>query len=388
MAGRISAELDRSVIPRSPQPATRLSRWRLPHYLALLGIPLIVVEVWTFIAWLTDDPHQVTTGRPTGGSGVWVPRAYEIGSAVLAVPVLWYAVRKYRRERKLSFDHYMMIAGATTWWVDVTVNFYMPVFQYGTGWINLNYVQGYMPLWVNPSSKDMAWPIVANPLLYAFLVPAAAIVGCKGIEWMKTRWPNLTLLQIAGILFALGCVVDFAYEGPQYFANGYNFTGMPNEFALFGPKYRFPIIEILMGSIWFMLFAFLRYTKNDRGQSILERGMDNLSHRNRSGVTALAFYSTFTFMTAGLSLPHIVMGFYADPPEGKKPWGLYTCDGALVDGSVTSTPYGPCPGTIDYWMPKHQYPDPSLVPRLPRECFPPANGEAQRDCNRPAAAPA
>lgn len=110
---------------------------------------------------------------------------------------------------------------------------------------------------------------------------------------VKQRWPTLTRLKMVSVCLVMAWIGDLLIESVWLRSGIYIFQGVPTPswFTLFdGKYYQFPLVEpFFMGTIW-AAFACLRYFKNDKGQSIAERGVDQLkvSQRRKTWLSLLA----------------------------------------------------------------------------------------------------
>src|SRR2546428_5811405 len=98
---------------RQPSTAVVKRRWSRPQYLALIGIPILFLNVWTVIAWLADGPRQVTQFRDRHSASWYAAHTYEGLYIVASIVVLVYVIRGCRRERRvLTFDVMFLLCGA------------------------------------------------------------------------------------------------------------------------------------------------------------------------------------------------------------------------------------------------------------------------------------
>jgi hypothetical protein len=99
----------------------------------------------------------------------------------------------------------------------------------------------------------------------------------------------------------------------------------------------------------------LRIFTDDRGRTLVERGLDGVPARTRSAITMLAVYGFFQLvMWLGAIAPTWPVGLYATPMP-KLPAHIVNdiCDAP----GITGTRYGACPGSPGYRMPgRHSRP--------------------------------
>src|SRR5438874_6380622 len=111
---------------RLPLAAPGRRRWSWPHYLAVAAVPVLCLQVWTVTAWLANGPRQVTEFRDRTSASWYAAHAVEAAILVVAVAVIVHLVRDVRRQgRLLTFDVMFCLCGATLWWADEALNFWV-----------------------------------------------------------------------------------------------------------------------------------------------------------------------------------------------------------------------------------------------------------------------
>ena len=320
-------------------------RWHLVHYLATVGAALLALQLYVWIAWLADGPHQITRFRDHSHVSWTVARVFEVGILAAFIFCVIYAVRSSRRLGGLSFDAKLFIAGFSVIWLDLWTNFAAPIWMYSTQWLNLNNPLGYLPGVVNPDLKRLPLPAF-HFLNYPVALLAAGVLVSIAMRRIKDRWPQLSTAQLVGLVAILGMAFDVAYEMPMFRFRLWAFPGSPNWLALLpGTSAKFPIFEIIPAGLAFATFGALRYFKDDAGREITERGLDHLPSRWRGLVSVLALVGLVQLVWIGCTSIQVVGGFYAAP---YKPLPAFlvndACDAPLSGGGhLLGTRYGPCP---------------------------------------------
>ena len=339
--------------PRPAAVATR--RWSAAHGLALIGIPFLAWEAWTVTAWLADGPHPVTTFRTTGSSSWWAARVIEGLLVVVAVAVTVHLVRDCRRTgRLLTFDVMFCLAALGTVNGDVP-NLLHPVLLYSSNWINLNAMCGHMPFVVNPDCGRAPDPIFAFGLMTLFAYLGMAIVAGRVVSRARSRRPGISNGRLLVGVLAGGIVLDLLIEAVLVIPlRLWSWTPMPGSLSL-GGGFHYPWIEALAAGLFLGLVMAVRVFRDDRGRTIVQRGLEHHTPSRRTAVTMLALYGAFQLGVWGVAnLPVMTLGFY------QRQWSPLPshvvndlCDAPGVHG----TRYGPCPGSPGYRMPgRHSLP--------------------------------
>lgn len=353
-----------SVLTQATRPARRerppaASRpgkgWSWPHYLAAIGLPILVLNVWTVIAWLADGPSQVTEFRDHGSVSWYAVRVVEGVTVLGSILVVIYLVRGCRRARRiLTFEVMFCLAGATLFWADFALNFFQPVFLVSSNFVNLNTTCGHMPFVVNPDCGRAPDPLLFFFLLEAFLILACALGVSKLVGRARSHWPGISTAKLFGFVLGIGMALAlveilmlalgvWAYAGPR----GISFSP--------GHGTQYHVFVWLETGLTFGLFSALYVFRNDKGQTLVERGLEHHTPRTRKAITMMALYASLQLVTWGPgTVPLVALSFYQDG-WAKMPAHLVNdlCDAPGVEG----TRYGPCPGSPGYRMPgRHSLP--------------------------------
>ena len=248
----------------------------------------------------------------------------------------------------------VLLGGLTGIWADLSPNFFQPLYLPSSNWVNVNAMCGHMPLIVNPDCGRTPDPIVFW-LLAAFGFLALAIVTGRGSGWVMRRWPGMKTRQLFLLVCAWGLLLDLLIEIPVIALGLWTWPAGPLSVRL-GDGYDYPMaLETVCGGLFFILPATIRIFRDDRGRSIVERGLERLDPRFQRGVTFLSLFTLFQiiYWIIGNS-PYWLYGMYVDPMPERAPYVINdVCDAP----GVVATRYGICPGDPGYRMPgRHSLP--------------------------------
>jgi hypothetical protein len=108
-----------------------------------------------------------------------------------------------------------------------------------------------------------------------------------------------------------------------------------------GHYYQYPVYEGVMGGVFFASYACLRYFKNDKGQSVAERGIDEVkvTQKKKSGLRVLALVGIVnTLMLILFSIPVQFFALHADPWPQDVVKRSYLTDGFCGPGTTYACP--------------------------------------------------
>lgn len=162
-------------------------------------------------------------------------------------------------------------------WQDPLVNFMGPYFTYNSWMLNMGSWMDKVPGVVWPSGNMLAEPILLNSTVYIWCLFGVVLLGNAFMRYIKRRQPTIGKLGLLVWCFAFMCAVDLFAEltmmrlGFWSYVNTISWlTVFPNEY------YRFPIYECVVWSFTWTALAALRYFKNDKGQTLGERGVERV----------------------------------------------------------------------------------------------------------------
>jgi hypothetical protein len=322
------------------------------YALASVGVLIVSYELWAWGAWLVAGPHPVTRYRDPNSPSLWVARGYEVVMVITAVAVMGTVVRDCLRRRAFTTDASIIVAGFFMLFWDPMVNWMQPNFFYSSQWINVNTWTGYAPWVVNPTASQMPQPIVFIGLIYPFGLLAFSMLLNKGMSAARRRWPEITNARLIAGTFVGGLSLCLLLEAPIFLMNLWGLPGAPDELALFDNDHRFAWAEYVTTTIVFTTLGCVRFFRNDKGQTIAERGLDNLSPGARALVATLATTTLFAIAIWVLLLIQIPAGLHAAPyPQG---YPKHMINDLCDVRPEMHTEYGPCPGSPGFRMPVRQ----------------------------------
>jgi hypothetical protein len=283
-----AAQIGRPVAPEAPTSAP-VKWW------AALGALVLVFMTVILVRWVTGPLFQTV---PVGPSPVptYMKVAimfFQITCIPAALACIYFLVIKpWRRDGRLSVDGALTIAFATLWFQD-------PLSAYSGHWFTYNAWAVNFGSWVNsiPYATGKAAPgaMVVEPILiipgvYVWVFVLTMFMGSWIMRSARGRWPGLSNMKLAIICIAVMWAFDVLFEGVIFMPLGvWEYPGGHlNIFA--GTYHQFPLTEVFTAGSLFAGVALLRYFKNDRGETLADRGLESLkiSDRRKSVLRALA----------------------------------------------------------------------------------------------------
>jgi hypothetical protein len=170
---------------------------------------------------------------------------------------------------------------------------------------------------------------------------------------LRARWPRLTNFQLVALTAVGAFLICAALEGPVFLTDLWALPGAPDEFALFGAQHRFPYAEYLTTTMVFTSLGVLRFFRNDKGESLVERGLDRLPRTRRTITSVFATIAYMNLALIALILVQVPTGMHAAPYPN---YPAHLVNGLCDAGPFTGTPYGACPGSPGFRIPVERTP--------------------------------
>jgi hypothetical protein len=206
---------------------------------------------------------------------------------------------------------------------DPLLNYFNTWCTYNTWLWNRGAWSSNIPGWVSPETPghQVPEPLLSNVPGYAGGMILITIVGCWVMRKIKARWPGITNVRLILATYGIAIVFDFVMEGLILLPTGiFTYPGAIRAVSInAGTYYQWPIYEGLMWGGVQAALCCLRFFTDDRGRTIVERGLDQV----RGGVVKqqiTRFLAIFAAVSACFfifyNVPAQWFGMHADPwPE-------------------------------------------------------------------------
>ena len=331
-----------------------VNRWRWQHYLAVVGVAFLVWGGWTLIAWLADGPEANTQYRDTGSTAYTIAKGWEVFYVGLVLVMGTWVVRRCLRERRVTFDAQLCIAGLLAYWVDALYNFWVPTVMYSSNFVNVGSWCDSAPFVVNKSCGSVPEPLLVMGSIYVVGFLLAAIVGGWLLRTLEARRPGWPLGRRLAVLTLFSGMCGVVIDGAAHKLNLWN-SFVSTTFTLWEPEHRYPLAMFISALLFFGGPTLVRHFKDERGRTVFEQGLDHLEPRRRG---ALSFLSLVGFVHLLVFVVCVVvvgpMGLYA---KDSSRYPDHIINGTCDIGDIQGTPYGPCPGTPGFRAPTRHLPN-------------------------------
>lgn len=248
-----------------------------------IGVASFAIQGYAVGSWiLSDDFQRVPQGPTPLPHWMWLTLhifqvlAIPVGMACLYV----FVFRPLRRQGRLSFDGLLcLVFFVSLWWQDSVMNWFQPIFTYNSTMWNRGTWNLHIPGFVWPNANKMAEPLTVTLTCYMWLLMVWVLAACFVMRKAKERWPHFGPFKLIMIAWAVSIPWDIAMEYTLLRMGWYAYPGpgAVKWFTLFsGHHYQFPLMEAVLLPALITTWAALRFFRNDKGESIVERGLDQV----------------------------------------------------------------------------------------------------------------
>ena len=265
---------------------------------AVFGAIVAAFQLYVWTKWITGPYFESVDSGPSD------PPLYMkiaiIGWQAAAIPIAltflyFMLIRPYRREKQVRTDGLLVIVFGLMFFQDPLSSFFGHWFTYNTYFVNMGSWVNEVPGWASygEPGQQIAYPILWGGPTYVLIWMVGSLLGAWALNKAKARWPQLGTAGLIGlILFPAMMLFDFVFEGLIFMPLGFwQYAG--GHLSVFPDAYhKFPLHEAVFAGAAITGVAALRYFKNDRGETFVERGVNEMK-TSTPKKTAMRFLALF-----------------------------------------------------------------------------------------------
>lgn len=279
---------------------------------AFIGLAFTVLQLYVYIRWVASpDFHHPQTGTdPVPGIVKFWAWFVQIATLIaIGVAILW-VVRQVRRERRLTFDGILLIAWFSVMWQDPVLNYIRPTFFYNSYLISFGSWVEYVPGWISPNGGNLPSPLLMSGFGYlSCLLFSIGITAA--MRQAKRLRPSMGVLGLVTVAMVTAFFMDLAYEVFMVRTSLYAYSGAVHSLSLWGgERYQFPLYESLFWGFVWASTGVLRYFRDDKGRSVVERGAESLAVSQRTK-TVWRTFAVIGFLNTMYVIFNIAINFAA-----------------------------------------------------------------------------
>ena len=293
---------------------SRVRRFTPLKAAAALGILLAGIQAYLLVKWVASPNFAEVSSGPTVPP-TWMKVAIlpveVLSTAMVVVLVYRFVVLPFRRERRIGFNK-SWCSKPCEWYVRPTELLLPRVVRLQLLLLQQGHTDGGNARLaiLRRTGAQIAWPIFCIPALYAGMFLGIPVLGCVVMRRARSRWPQLPNIGLLTICFITIVVIDIVLEGVVVMRLGiYDHTG-PSIPLLDSYYSHNALANIVLVAVTITAVTALRYFRNDRGETLVERGSEQFG-RSPARSSALRFFAVFAAMQMCLLLGyHVPMAIW------------------------------------------------------------------------------
>ena len=333
----VATDRTRNVAVRSINPALV---W------GIIGALLLAMEFYVVGKWILS-PYFVPTDPgpdPLPQSTWYLLRTMEVISTTSIFAMTWFLVIKpWRRDGRPSLDGILVVVWMNLFFQDPFLNYTSTQYYINSHLYNFgSWTLGAMPGWTSPNGNLLPEPLLLWFGAYGWFGFLPCLAACFGMRKYKEKFPRASVLELILVAWAIMFCIDMVGEATMIRGGIYAYPGHIKEITLWeGETYQFPLNEsFFMGAVM-AATACLRYFVNDRGETLVERGIERLKFSNTQQ-HLLRFLAVYGWVHLGMwvlyNIPQQWVGTHTDPFPANYP--SYLSNHMCVSGNSGNQ----CPG--------------------------------------------
>ena len=318
--------------------------WWAAAGVLFLGLAIYVWTMW----FVSGDAHRVQPGiTPVPEWMKIMNRSEEVAGTLASIYFFYrFVYRQWRREGHITLDGMLCVGFVLIFWQDPLFNYTQAQFSYNSAFFNLGSWAEHIPGWMSPNGKNLPDPLFIAIPAYIIYWFGGCLVANHIMGKAQARWARLGRSGTVGVCFAFWFVLGVVSEVVWLRTGFYHIGGAMSGWTLFhGHYYAYPLYQGFLWAGVCTIFASVRYFRNDKGQTIAERGVDrlNVSPKAKNAIRFFAIIGVLNvFYIGAYAVPIQWFGQRADtwPPDVQKrswftngicgPGTTYACGGPDV----------------------------------------------------------
>jgi Spirocyclase AveC-like len=327
--------------------------WRPVLAWAAAGAVLLVFEIVVLARWVFGPNFKSTPPGPDQISSAHqiLFTVVQIGVPLAAVAALYFWVaRPWWRERHVTTDGMLTLAAGMIFFWDMSMNYTSVSLLYNSHLVNRGaWANGSWPSWISPHANYLPESLFVTIPGYVALVFSQVVLVLWILRKIKARRPSLGVGTSVLIIFVGLVVVDTIIESLLLRSGIYAYPGAIRAITLFaGHTYQVPLSEtVLFGGVALGAIACLSYFRDDRGQTVVERGLDKIrvGAKSKQLIKFLAIFGAvhLAFLVLYM-IPQQWFAVHSDPfPSEYKSYMINNMCAAGSDGKTCPGPGVPMP---------------------------------------------
>ena len=263
-----------------------------------VGGAIVALQIYVYGRWLLTG-HYVHSYGGVDAIPLWMRISAHVWEVVAWAVMIWgfyaYLYKPLRRKETLSpISIIWLIGGVSIYWMDWATGWARAIGNWNAAFlVSTGSWYGSIPGWLSPNGNTYAdISSFGLPLAIGWFGLGVMIL-VKVLEWASKRWPRMSTAGLIVFILVFASVLDYVVEQTLVLLGLYVYSGAVPELTLFGGHYfQMPFYEPVLFGSSVAIIAVIVHFKDDRGRTIIERGVDRIEAgaRAKFALRVLAFF--------------------------------------------------------------------------------------------------
>jgi hypothetical protein len=279
----------------------------------------LIVYCWTM--WVVSGdftPNTLGRGQEPG----WYVIACRVVEVFFGIGVsgwiLWkFIIGPKIRTGKMSFDGLFFLGAWLMFFQEPWIDWTTYQFQYATTFVNFGSWLRWIPGWSSPNAQLIPVPVVYG-MAYLWMCGMLSFASSRYMRYQRRKDPVRGGIRLFFQTYALMIGVDVVMELIMTRLGLISYSATIPSLTLWaGTDHQFPVYEPFSWAGTFVVYGSVHFFRDDKGRTIVERGIDKMTFRTEGlktfarflmivGAAQLAILTTF-------NMPYWFYALHAGP---------------------------------------------------------------------------
>ena len=252
---------------------------------ASIGALILGFEAYVLIRWVTGPYFKRVPAGPTP-----VPEAMKIAMIALAavgIPLaggfVWnWLVRPWRRNGRVTPEGLLVLYALTfEWFWDPFLNYFNAYFTYNNYLPNMGSwvsdIPGWQSIAAGTPGHTMAYPLEFVIPGYIVIMFGGCVLSAAFMRRIRARYSVMSNVSLVALTYLCITATWFVVDAACLRSGVWCFhAAVPSETLWYGHYYQLPIYDVVFCGFWFTGIGALLHFRNDKGETLVERGVTDL----------------------------------------------------------------------------------------------------------------
>ncbi|MET8031171.1 avermectin biosynthesis spirocyclase AveC [Streptomyces avermitilis] len=288
-----------------------------------VGLLFLALQAYVFGRWAADGGYRLieTAGQGQGGSRQTgtTDVVYPVISVLCITAAAVWLFQKCRVERRLLFDALLFLGLLFASWQSPLMNWFHSVLVSNASvWGAVGSWGPYVPGWQGAGpGAEAEMPLASASVCMSALI--VTVLCSKALGWIKARRPAWRTWRLVVAVFFIGVVLGLSEPLPSASGISVWARALPEVTLWSGEWYQFPMYQAVGSGLVCCMLGSLRFFRDERDESWVERGAWRLPQRAANWARFLAVVGGVNAVMFVYTCFHILLSLIGGQPPAQLP---------------------------------------------------------------------